>query len=334
MLAKTRFLAQQHGMALGLGLVTRALHTVLRRRRPGPSAADLAALRRRFDDLLARDWSCAERGIYPKELLFRVHMREHLRALPAVAADLPRVLRRIRRRQTDDLPAGIDRSRYPDYYLRNFHWQTDGWLSERSARMYDVGVDILFGGATDVMRRMALPPVVEAVRGQRRARILDVACGTGRFLEMLRAALPEAQLHGVDLSPFYVARARRRRIGDVTLGVENAEALPFRDDWFDAVTIVFLFHELPRDARRRVLAEARRVLKPGGVVSVLDSAQLSDAGELRFFLEAFHRMYHEPYYKGYLGDDLEGALIDVGLAARAVEPCFVAKLVVGQKPAA
>src|SRR5258708_39866983 len=122
MVARTRFMVQQHGMAVGLGLVTRVFHTVLGRRRAGPSAADITALRRRFDDLLRRDWDFAERGIYPKQLLFRLDVREHLRALPAVALDVPRVLRRIRRRQTDDLPRGVDRSRYPAYYLRNFHW--------------------------------------------------------------------------------------------------------------------------------------------------------------------------------------------------------------------
>ena len=331
MLVKTRFMVQQHGMALGLGLVARAFHSVMRRKRPMPKPEDIAALRRRFADLLRRDWDHAERGIYPKSLLFRIPVGEHLRALPILAADVPRVLRRIRRRQTDDLPAGIDRTRYPAYYLRNFHWQTDGWLSDRSARLYDFGVDVLFGGSADAMRRMALPPVVEAVRGRARPRVLDIACGTGRLLEMLRAATPEAQLHGVDLSPFYLERARRRLDG-VTLAAENAEALPFRDDWFDAITIVFLFHELPRDARRRVLTEARRVLRPGGVLSVLDSAQLSDAAELAFFLESFHRMYHEPFFKSYLADDLEHAMTEVGIEVDAVEPCFVAKLVVGRKP--
>ena len=42
---------------------------------------------------------------------------------------------------TTDLPAHVDRSRYPRYYLRTFHWQTDGWLSERSARLYDPSVE-------------------------------------------------------------------------------------------------------------------------------------------------------------------------------------------------
>jgi ubiquinone/menaquinone biosynthesis C-methylase UbiE len=331
-LARTRFLAQQHGLAVALGLLTRTLHRALRPepRSALPTARDIAAVRRRFAALLRRDWDNVERGLYPERLLFDLPLGEHLRALPAAAADLPRVLRRARRGAIDDLPAGTDRAAYPPYYLRNFHWQTDGWLSDRSARLYDLGVDLLFGGSADVMRRMAIPPVVEAVQGIARPRILDIACGTGRFLEALHAALPAAQLSGVDLSPFYVERAARRGIPGLGVAVDNAEALPYRDGWFDAVTVVFLLHELPRDARRRVLAEARRVVGPGGVVAVLDSAQLVESAELAFFLEAFHRMYHEPYFKGYLGDPIEDAMAEVGLEVARAEPCFVAKLVVGR----
>jgi ubiquinone/menaquinone biosynthesis C-methylase UbiE len=337
-LARTGFIAQQHGLAVATGLLMRRFHRALGTAGSGgatrrlPTRHDIAALRKRFSELLARDWDNAEEGYYPKRLLFDLRVREHLRNLPAAAADLPRVLRRSRGRKFDDLPATIDRGAYPDYYLRNFHWQTDGWLSERSARLYDLGVDLLFGGSADAMRRMAVPPVITAVRGIDRPRVLDVACGTGRFVETLRAALPQAALYGVDLSPFYIEHAARRAIPGVAFSVENAEALPFKDDWFDAVTIVFLLHEMPRDARRRVLAEARRVIRPGGVVSLVDSAQTNDASDIAFFLDAFHGMYHEPYFKGYLADDLEGAIAEVGLDVVASQPAFVARLVVGQKP--
>jgi ubiquinone/menaquinone biosynthesis C-methylase UbiE len=332
-LARARFLAQHHGMATAIGLVTRAAYDAFAPKRQKPRLADLVAVRRRFAELLARDWADAEAGLYPKRLLFDLPVREHLRNLPAFMADAPRVLRRVRRRDHDDLPAGIDRSAYPAYYLRNFHWQTDGWLSERSARLYDFGVDFLFGGSADVMRRRVLPPLVRELGALPRPRVVDIACGTGRTLAMLHAALPGAQLSGVDLSPFYVARAAQRGLPGLSLTVENAEALPYRDGWFDAATLVFLFHELPGDARRRVLAEAHRVVKPGGLVVILDSAQLVDSPEVAYFLESFHRLYHEPYYKGYLADPLEALCAEVGLVVEGSEPCFVAKRVVARRPA-
>jgi ubiquinone/menaquinone biosynthesis C-methylase UbiE len=333
-LGRARYLARQHGLAISLRLAARAVAKVVRHHETPPPPEAIRAVRARFAELLARDWDNAARGLYPLALLseFPIDAREALGALPYALADLPRTVARIKRRDFNDLPGDIDRSRYPEYYLRNFHWQTDGWLSDRSARVYDFAVDVLFGGAADAMRRMALPAVVDGVAGIAAPRILDVACGTGRFLATLRRALPEARLYGVDLSPAYVARARAR-LPDVALLVENAESMPFADGTFDAVTCVFLLHELPRDVRRRVLGEIRRVLRPGGVVSICDSAQLADSPELAFFLHAFHRTYHEPYYKGYIGDPLEAQLADAGFAAVAAQPWFVSKVASGRRPA-
>jgi ubiquinone/menaquinone biosynthesis C-methylase UbiE len=333
-LARARYLARQHGLALSLGLFVRGMQALSPRGRRQPPPAELRELAERFRRILEADWQNAVAGVYPRRLLFDLPLRELLGTLPEYVADLPRVIARVKRGDFEDLPAGIDRERYPRYYLRNFHWQTDGWFSERSARLYDFGVDVLFGGTTDVMRRMAIPPVVEALRGQARPRVLDVACGTGRFLEQLHAALPTAELTGVDLSEPYLARARERLAGvpGVSLRAANAEALPFDDASFDAVTCVFLFHELPRDVRRRVVAEMRRVLRPGGTLAICDSAQLVDSAGIAFFLDTFHRLYHEPYYKGYLSDPLEDLLVEQGFERVRGAPHLVAKVVAAARP--
>jgi ubiquinone/menaquinone biosynthesis C-methylase UbiE len=332
-LARARYLARMRGLAVSMSLVGRALSALAPRRFPPPPAEAIAAVRRRFDELLRADWEHAARGVYPRELLTRFPIGEVLAALPLAVTDLPRTLARVRRGDFEDLPEGIDRDRYPGYYLRNFHWQTDGWLSERSARLYDFGVDVLFGGATDAMRRMTLPPVVEALAGRPAPRVLDVACGTGRFLGQLHEALPRARLYGIDLSGPYlaVARERLKHVPDLSLLAENAEALPFADRTFDAVTCVFLLHELPRDVRRRVVAEMHRVLAPGGVLALCDSAQPHDSPDLTHFLEAFPRQYHEPYYRSYLRDPLEDQLREAGFEQVTATPRFVAKVAWGRR---
>src|SRR5688500_13855034 len=75
-----------------------------RPRRPRSSAASARTLRRRFFELLDRDLATAAAGLYPRELLFGIPVRDYVGALPALLADAPSVVRRMRRRDWRDLP--------------------------------------------------------------------------------------------------------------------------------------------------------------------------------------------------------------------------------------
>jgi len=302
-----------------------------------PSGRAVRDVRRRFAALLRRDLENVEHGFYPRELLFQIPVSEYAKLLPRLVSDFPRTIRRAKRQDFKDLPDGVRLENYPAYYRRNFHWQTDGYLSRRSAELYDVGVELLFLGTADVMRRQIVPPIARELGrlGNSRARILDVATGTGSALRQLAAVFPEARYYGLDLSPYYVDFARERlgQRQELTFLCEDAEAMPFRDGWFEIVTSVYLFHELPRRSRRRVLSEMFRVLKPGGLLVLEDSAQPSEGGEVELFLDRFADDFHEPFYRDYLKDDLAGAASEAGFQVESVEACFVSKLLVARKPA-
>lgn len=330
------YTSQHLSFLINATVMQEAARLVTRTPRASLPREQFRALRRRLRALHERDLANVATGMYPRELLFDIPVRRYLRALPGLVRDTPNVVRRMRAKDYKDIPA-VDNDRFPAYYRRNFHWQTDGYFSDYSAEVYELGVELLFRGTADVMRRQILPPVTRFVRasgGAAKLRVLDVACGTGRTLHQLASAHPSLRLYGVDLSPAYVRAARKRlaHVGECAISVENAEALPFADGAFDVVTNVYMFHELPRPTRRKVARELLRVLRPGGLLVVEDSAQLADSAEIETALHEFPRDFHEPFYEDYLEDDLAAMFAEVGFSVESTDTHLVAKVVIAQKP--
>lgn len=104
-----------------------------------------------------------------------------------------------------------------------------------------------------------IPALLDSVGLHAGMALLDVACGPG--LVSAAAAARGARVTGLDFAPNMVAEASRRHPA-LTFREGDAEALPFADASFDAVVIGFGLHHFPLPGR--ALAEARRVLRPGG----------------------------------------------------------------------
>ncbi|MEM8715501.1 MAG: class I SAM-dependent methyltransferase [Cyanobacteria bacterium P01_G01_bin.4] len=302
------------------------------------SPRTLGVVRQRFERILEVDWQDAENGLYPKTLLFDNPWQDFFRFYPQVWFDLPGIWSRVQRKKYQEFDPAIDTDHYPKYYLQNFHHQTNGYLSDRSAELYDLQVELLFGGSADIMRRRVIRPIIDTVGlPDKSTRILDVACGTGRTLRMLRGAFPEAKLFGTDLSPAYLRKANQllsELPGELPQLLQaNAEELPFADEAFDIVTSVFLFHELPGEARQNVINEAARVLKPGGLIVICDSIQMDDSPELNELMDSFDTTFHEPYYRDYIRDDLGQRLQTAGCKMLDTEVHFMSRYNIARKPA-
>lgn len=326
---------QQLLLVTACGLTQRLARRTLLEEREAFSRGELTALRRRYDELLTQDLANVEAGVYPRSLLFSLPWQQYVRRLPLLFWDVPKILQRKKQGNWRDLPDAIELAAYPKYYRRTFHWQTDGYLSEHSAELYDVGVEFLFGGTADIMRRQSIVPLRELQSEQRTPlRILDLGCGTGRTLGQIHRALPDAKLVGLDLSPFYIESARRDLPGAIELRTGNAEALDLPSSSFDAIVSVFMFHELPKNARRKVWAEALRVLRPGGRFIIVDSVQRSDSEEIAYFVDRFSRDMHEPFYREYGKDDLATGLREIGFEVESVAQAYLAKVVTARVPQA
>jgi ubiquinone/menaquinone biosynthesis C-methylase UbiE len=281
--------------------------------------------------LLEQDWRNIKAGLYAAPEDWRGNPLVELRGAIDFFTDLGAVEARRHGDPGDSLLKSPEAARYPAYYRRNFHFQSDGYLSAASAKRYDHQVEVLFGGGAAAMRRQALVPLREALlemgRGARTARLVDIACGTGAFLAEVKRNYPRLAVTGIDLSAPYLAVARRR-LADwsrVSLIEANVEALPIADASVDIVTCVYLLHELPRRARKAVANEIRRVLKPGGKLVYIDSLQTGDEPDYDAMLDWFPIAFHEPYYASYLKEDL-GRLFGPELQPIGEAPAYLSKV--------
>ncbi len=298
-------------------------------------------VRRSMENLESVDWKEAEAGIYPKSQLFEAPWFEWAKKYPLVWLDMPQIWQRKTKNKTREIPRNVNEEEYPDYYLQNFHHQTDGYLSEHSAEIYDLQVEILFNGTADSMRRRILSPLKTGLKkylteDSKKVKVLDVATGTGRTLQQIQSALPQIELYGIDLSGSYLKQASKylsSRSGDlVQLTKGNAENMPYLSESFQAITCVFLFHELPREARQNVLNECFRLIEPGGILVLADSIQIEDSPKFTPIMENFHKIFHEPYYRDYIIDDINLRLKESGFSAITSESHFMTKVWKANKP--
>jgi ubiquinone/menaquinone biosynthesis C-methylase UbiE len=198
---------------------------------------------------------------------------------------------------------------YPEYYSsQNFHGIKGGYLNPSAAVSYDPITQYVLPPHETVVRQ----GLIDAVRVKPR-RIIDLGCGTGSTTLMLKQAFPEAEVVGLDLSPYMlvVADMKAQKAGlNIQWLHSKAESVAFGDASFDLVASSLLFHETPPAVSRAILRESFRLLKVGGQVAILDGNQKT----LRQ-TEWLTDMFEEPYIKSYAAGSLDAWAGAAGFAA-------------------
>ena len=148
----------------------------------------------------------------------------------------------------------------------SYNWFYDNIYS----RCYDLLMKWCFlplGGESRARQALA-----SAAGVQRGGRVLDMCCGTGSTtFAIAKEAGEGAEIKGVDRSSGQIRVARgRNRSPHIVFAVTDASATSFPEGEFDNVVIPHALHEMPRDGRIAVLREARRVLRYGGTLAVME----------------------------------------------------------------
>jgi ubiquinone/menaquinone biosynthesis C-methylase UbiE len=154
-------------------------------------------------------------------------------------------------------------------------------------------VNLILFGNYGRLRDAALAELGTALRGS----TLQMACVYGNLTARLRKRLAaDARLDVVDILPIQLSNLERKLPLDERVALEQCDtsALPHADASYDQVLLFFLLHEQPEAVRRGTLAEAMRVVKPGGKIVIVDYHRPAFLHPLRPLIRGVFRRL-EPY---------------------------------------
>lgn len=156
----------------------------------------------------------------------------------------------------------------PEYLEKTYWW---AYLHPNAVRIFERQwlVNLILWGNFARLRDAALHEVGDDIQGK----VLQVACVYGNFTEHLTRRLSaQGHLDVVDVAPIQIHNLQQKLPAHSRVGVlrQDSTDLHFEDASYDTVVVFFLLHEQPEEARRKTIAEALRVTKPGGKLIFVD----------------------------------------------------------------
>lgn len=172
----------------------------------------------------------------------------------------------------------------PDYLQDTYWW---AYLHPKSLWFFErewVVNLILWGN----MHRLT-NVVLDEMQLQPRSSVLQVACVYGDFSNRLASHLGKTQsrLSIVDVAPIQISNVEQKLAGQNNVSVHHQDSTEmfFADGSFEETVVFFLLHEQPADARRKTIAEAIRVTRPGGRVVFVDYHKPQRSNPMRYVMK-------------------------------------------------
>jgi len=168
-------------------------------------------------------------------------------------------------------------------YLHNTYWWA--YLHPRAVHIFERQwlVNLILWGNFARLRDAALQEMGDVING----RVLQVACVYGDFTEhLVRRLGPQGSLDVIDVAPIQIKNLQTKlsKPQHVNALLQDSTDLHFEDGSHDSVVVFFLLHEQPADVRRKTIAEALRVTKPGGKLVFVDYHKPVAASPFRYLM--------------------------------------------------
>ncbi len=184
--------------------------------------------------------------------------------------------------------------------------QTEGVTLDHAAPVYDRLAPIMTLGLERRFHRIVIEHL--ALRGEEQ--VLDIGCGTGTLTRDIADALSNKSRSlciGLDAAEemIKIARLKSSRVPNIQFDAAIAEELPYPSGKFDAAVSTFFFHHVHFELKKKVLAEAARVLKPGGRLIVVDVDVPTT-----WFGSLCARSGHWLFQQNEIAENIEGKLRD------------------------
>ncbi len=172
----------------------------------------------------------------------------------------------------DSNSLGGDTAAIPDYLTSTYEW---AYVTPEAVKMFERQwlVNLILWGNFARLRDEALDVMGDQLGGK----TLQIACVYGNLTtKLVHRHASQGEIDVIDVLPVQTANLKDKlsaagfasdRVG-IHLG--NSAAMKFADASYDRALLFFLLHEQPEDVRKRTLAEALRVLKPGGKLVIVD----------------------------------------------------------------
>uniref|UniRef100_A0A6C0CL67 Methyltransferase type 11 domain-containing protein n=1 Tax=viral metagenome TaxID=1070528 RepID=A0A6C0CL67_9ZZZZ len=217
---------------------------------------------------------------------------------------------------------------YPEYYLQPFHGYDKGNLEWKAAiegesathsisanywentSYYEAEKWVRYNMTNSIKKYIQH----NTINHNEMREILDIGCSIGISSEVLTQAFIKSNVYAIDLSAYFLSIASYRTLQH-NYGIHylhaNAESIPIMNESMDMVTINFVLHEVPYNARMNIFREVYRILKPNGILAILDLDPNRIQRHLQF--NPFRKLAFEltePHIHDYYRNDMMKSLYD------------------------